>query len=53
MAESPEKKLKEEKQNSLLLLGFGELLKTYKVDENMETFIHDATMKVKVVLSRK
>ena len=52
IAESPKKKLKEDKKDSLLSLDFIECLKTYKVDENMEMFIRDGTMEVKVELSK-
>ena len=53
MAESLEKKLKEDKKDSLLLLDSDELLKTCKGDKNMETFIQDTILKESIFLKSK
>ena len=39
-------KIEEDKTNSLLWLGFHKLLEIFIGDENMETFMEDATLKV-------
>ena len=50
MADLCESKIEEEKTNSMLRLGFSKILKVLITDENMETFMEDATMKVSISL---
>ena len=46
MGDMCETKTEEDKLNSMLWLGFNKLLKLLIGDENMETFMEDATLKV-------
>ena len=42
--------MKEDKTDSMLRLGFHKILKMLIGDENMETFMDDATLKVSIFL---
>ena len=42
--------MKEDKTDSMLRLGFNKILKMLIGDENMETFMDDATLKVSIFL---
>ena len=50
MADLYERKIKEDKTDSMLLPGFSKLLKVLIMDEKMETFMEDGTMKVSIFL---
>ena len=50
MADLRKKKMEEGKTGSMLWLDFNKLLKILIVDENMEMFMDDATLKVSIFL---
>ena len=43
-------KNEKDKTESMLLLGFGKLLKVLIMDKNMEMFMEDATIKIFLIL---
>ena len=45
-----ERKIEEDKTDSMLWLGFKKLLRNLIGDENMENFMEDATIKVNIFL---
>ena len=45
-----ERKIEEDKTDSMLWLGFKKLLRNLIGDENMEKFMEDATIKVSIFL---
>ena len=45
-----ERKIEEDKTDSMLWLGFKKLLRNLIEDENMEKFMEDATIKVSIFL---
>ena len=50
MVDLCERKIEEDKTDSMLWLGFKKLLRNFIGDENMQNFMEDATIKVNIFL---